>query len=560
MLRSLHIENMAIISSLDVDFEAGLSAITGETGAGKSVMIDALLFLLGGKPSRDMLRRGAERGMVSAVFSDVGEVCAAYLADVGFLPEAGEGELLLQRTLDQSGKTAARLNGRMISQAILRSLSKYLVSIHGQNDNQLLLQETAQKEILDGIADFGGALAEYRSCYRKRAELKAREAETERDSAEKARLADILRFQIAEIDEAHLKPGEEEALLARRTKLQYAEKIAKQTAFAYHVLYGSEKASAFLLVERAAAAMTGISGVIPEAAALAERLSAMRYEIEDVANTAREYADDVEGDPTEALNRVEERLDTISKLERKYGKDISEILAFRGEAAEKLCLLDHSEEEGARLGKEIKALEEEMHLLAKSCHAARVAAANALNGKIKAELAFLDMPAVHFEIAVKSEQQLLPDGSDTVCFMISTNKGEAMMPLSRVASGGELARVTLALRSVLADRDGVGTAVFDEVDTGISGKTARKIGIKLSEIGKKTQVLCVTHAAQIASLATAHYKIAKSEREGRTVSTVSLLDSDGRIAEVARILGGISVTDTQRRAAAEMIEEGEAFR
>ncbi len=560
MLQSLHIENMAIISSLDVDFEAGLSAITGETGAGKSVMIDSLLFLLGGKPARDILRRGAERGTVSAIFTDVSDDCTAYLAETGLLTDGEVTELLLQRTLDANGKTAARLNGRMIPQTILRELTRHLVSVHGQNDNQLLLQPQAQKRMLDGVADFGTALEAYRALFQQRAEILKRLAETERDSAEKMRLADILHFQISEIDAARLKVGEEEALLQRRTKLQHAEKIAKQTAFTYHVLHGSEKASATLILERAAAAMSQISGVVPDAAALADKLMSMRYEIEDIANTARDFGDDVEGDPTEALNRVEGRLDTISKLQRKYGKEIADILAFRKNAAEKLALLEGSEEECAKLTAEKKALEAKMRVLAEQCHAARVAAAKALTESIRAELIFLDMPAVRLEIAVSDTGTLGADGTDEVEFLIATNKGEAMMPLSRVASGGELARVTLALRSVLNDRDGVGTAVFDEVDTGISGKTARKIGIKLAEIGKKTQVLCVTHSAQIASLATAHYKIAKSELEGRTVSTVTPLDHEGRIAEVARILGGLCVTDTQRRAADEMIGEGEAYR
>ncbi len=561
MLQSLHIENMAIISALDVDFGAGLCAITGETGAGKSVMIDSLLFLLGGKPARDILRRGSERGMVSAVFSELSAASLSYLVEMGFCTEADANtELLLQRTLEASGKTAARLNGRMIPQTILRELAKHLVSVHGQNDNQLLLQPTAQKQMLDGVADFCGELEAYRSLFQKRAEILKRLAETERDTAEKMRLADILRFQISEIDAAHLKAGEEETLLARRTKLQHAERIAKQTAFTYHVLYGSEKASATLILERAAAAMSQISGVVPDAAALSEKLMSMRYEVEDIANIARDFGDDVEGDPTEALNRVEGRLDTISKLQRKYGKEIADILAFRTEAAEKLALLDNAEEEGARLRAEIKTLEADMRVLADRCHAARANAAKALTDSITAELTFLDMPAVRFQIAVTDTGAFAADGTDEVEFLISTNKGEAMMPLSRVASGGELARVTLALRSVLNDRDGVGTAVFDEVDTGISGKTARKIGIKLAEIGRKTQVLCVTHSAQIASLATAHYKIIKQEQEGRTVSTVAPLDREGRIAEVARILGGLSVTDTQRQAAAEMIGEGEAYR
>lgn len=561
MLQSLHIENMAIISVLDVDLAEGLLAVTGETGAGKSVMIDSILFLLGGRPTRDLLRHGTEKGMVSAVFTQLSEACLSYLIQTGFLADATDGEeLLLQRTLDASGKTVARLNGRMITVAILRELAKFLVSIHGQNDNQLLMQAAAQRDMLDGVADFGDVLAAYRACYEKRVTLQNQLDETARDSAEKMRLADILRFQIGEIDNAGLKIGEEEALLAKRTKLQYAEKIAKGTAFAYHVLLGSEKASASLILERAASALAGIAGAVPEAAALADRLTGMRYEVEDIANTARDFSEEIDGDPTEALNEVEARLDLISKLQRKYGAEIADILAFRADAAEKLRLIDNADEESARLSRELRVLEAEMRRLANQCHMARLHAASLLDERIAAELAFLDMPAVRFRIDVRDTGEFLPHGTDEVEFLISTNKGEDMMSLSRVASGGELARVTLALRSVLNDRDGVGTAVFDEVDTGISGKTARKIGMKLAEIGKRTQVLCVTHSAQIASLATAHYKIAKCERDGRTVSTLSPLDEEGRVAEVARILGGLAVTDTQRQAAAEMIREGESYR
>ena len=561
MLQSLHIENMAIIATLDVDFTDGLLAVTGETGAGKSVMIDSLLFLLGGKPRRDLLRHGTERGLVSAVFCDVGEAATAYLSEVGLLDE-GEApeELLLQRTLDGNGKTAARLNGRVLSQTLLRELSKYLVSIHGQNDNQLFMHPATQLAMLDGVAALGGVLDAYRALYQKRSALLRQKSELTRDSAEKMRLCDILRFQIAEIDAAKLKVGEEEALLARRTKLQYAEKIAKGTSFAYHVLLGSEKASAALILERAAAALSSISGAVPEAEELAARLKSIGYEVEDIANTARDFGEEVDGDPTEALNQTEARLDTISKLQRKYGAEIADILAFRAEAAGKLQQMDNADEVLAALEREIKATEKELYRLAADAHAARVAAAKQLDGQIAEELAFLDMPAVRFEIAVRDTGVLTPDGTDEVRFMISTNKGEALMPLDRVASGGELARVTLAMRGVLNDRDGVGMAVFDEVDTGISGKTSRKIGIKLAEMGKKMQVLCVTHSAQIASLATTHYKISKHEQEGRTVATVLPLDAAGREGEVARILGGIDVTETTRRAAAEMIDEGRAFR
>ena len=557
MIASLHIENMAIIASLDVDFGGGLSAITGETGAGKSVLIDCLLFLLGGKPTRDLLRRGADKGLVSAVFTDVGESARAYLAENGF--EWGD-ELLLERTLTLEGKTAARLNGRMIPQAMLRALARTLVSVHGQNDNQLLLDGAAQARVLDAVCEFDGALDAYREAYRLCRAAETELAETEREGAEKLRLADILRFQIAEIDEAALKAGEEEALTSRRTKLQSSERIAKQAGFTYHVLKGSEKGAATLIFERAAAAMQGIAGVLPEAGELAARLTSLRYEAEDIAATVREMLDDTEGDPTAALDAVEARLDLISKLERKYGVDIPSVLAYRADAAKRLSLLDNAEEIALRLRAEIKKQRAELVRLAALCHAARVRAAKMLDEKIAAELSFLDMPAVRFEIAVRDTGNFGPDGADEVVFMISTNKGEAMMPLSRVASGGELARVMLALRTVLSYRDGVGTAVFDEVDTGISGKTARKIGIKLTEIGRETQVICVTHSAQIASMAEAHYKIAKHEDEGRTVSTVKPLDFEGRVCEVARILSGLAVTDTAREAALEMIREGEALR
>ena len=557
MLDSLHIENMAVIQSLDVDFSAGLSVITGETGSGKSVMIDSLSFLLGGKPARELVRSGEAQATVSGVFTELGADCRAYLADNGI--DVGD-ELLLQRTLTAEGKVKSRLNGRVIPQTMLRELAGLLVSIHGQNDNQLLLKKESQAKILDGVADFGDAMEQYKTAYT--ALRRAREALSalHRDSAEVHRLRDILTFQIGEIDAARLKEGEEEELLARRAKLQNAEKIAKQAEFTYRVLYGSEKGSAALILERAAQAMHQLAAVVPDAAEASEKLMSMRYEVEDIANTARDLAEDTEGDPTEALNRVEGRLDTVTKLRRKYGEDIPAILAFRAEAAKKLDGLEHSDEEEMRLTKEIAMLEREVRGLAATLHEARVRSAKALGKQVQDGLAFLDMPSVRFEIAVKTSDSFGATGNDDIEFCIATNPGEPLLPLSRIASGGELARIMLALRSVLNDRDGVGTAVFDEVDTGISGKTARKIGIKLSEIGKATQVLCITHSAQIASLATAHYKIAKHAENDRAYTTVEALDEAGRVGEVARILGGLAVTRTQSEAAVEMIEEGRAYR
>lgn len=557
MLDSLHIENVAVIKSLDIDFSRGLSVITGETGAGKSVMIDALGFLLGARPARELLRVGEEAATVSAVFTDVGEACISYLQGLGF---EAEDELLLQRTLHADGKVKARLNGRAVTQSILRELAGFLVSIHGQNDNQQLLRRENQEGLLDSMIDFGDAMPQYQAAYASLREVEKKLAELQKNSAEAARMRDVFAFQISEIDAAHLKVGEEEALLTRRTKLQNAEKIAKQSEFTYRVLYGSEKASATLILERAAQSMAQLSGAIPAAAELSEKLMSMRYEVEDIANTARDFAEDTEGDPTEALNRVEARLDLITKLRRKYGVDIPAILAFRTETAEKLSMLENLDEAEEKLAAELKRSKKEVTELAKKLHAARIAGAKELTERVLSELAFLDMPSVKFEVRVTACDELRVNGFDRIDFCIATNPGEPLAPLSGIASGGELARIMLAIKSVLNDRDGVKTAVFDEVDTGISGKTARKIGIKLADIGKGTQVLCITHSAQVASLATTHYKIAKHEEHERAFTTVTPLDEQGRIGEVARILGGISITQAQTDAAIEMIEEGKTYR
>lgn len=557
MLDSLHIENIAVIKSLDVDFGAGLSVITGETGAGKSVMIDALSFLLGAKPKRELLRTGEEQATVSAVFSQVGGACLSYLSENGF---DAEDELLLQRTLAADGKVKARLNGRALTQGMLRELAAFLVSIHGQNENQRLLDRATQSAVLDSIAEFGDRLSHYRRQYAALRAAQKELAQLKTSSLEANRLRDVYRFQIAEIDAAKLQAGEEEELLARRTRLQYAEKIVKQSEFSYHILYGSEKGAATLLLERAAKSLHQLSAAIPTAAELSEKLMSMRYEVEDIANTVRDFAEETDGDPTEVLNRVEARLDAITKLRRKYGEDIPAILEFRRETAQKLALLENSEEEEARLSHEIKRLEGELYELAAELHEKRAQAAESLSRRVLKELAFLDMPSVRFEISVTNTGELGAQGSDSVEFLVATNKGEPAKPLAGIASGGELSRIMLALKSVLNQMDGVGTAVFDEVDTGISGKTARKIGIKLAEIGKGSQVISITHSAQVASLATAHYRIAKQESEERTFTTVTRLDEAGRVQEVARILGGLSVTKAQSDAAREMIEEGRAYR
>lgn len=557
MLSSLHIENMAVIARMDVDFAGGLSAVTGETGAGKSVMIDALAFLLGGKANRELLRHGCDQGLVSAVFSDIGEEGLRFLSDSGFHPD---GEVMLQRTLSADGRTQCRIDGRVIPLTILREFSKYLVSIHGQNDNQLLLSPAAQEKVLFKMADDPETAMRYRALYEEYRTEKARLAELQNDSAAKERMRDMLAFQVKEIDAAHLREGEEEKLLRARDKWQHMEKIVRQSGFAYQVLYGAEKASAVLLLEKAAQALSQIAGVLPEASTLSDRLLNLRYEAEDIAESAKDLSDGSEGDPAETLDKIEGRLSQISRLRRKYGADEKEILSFRDDAARRLSELENSKETEAAILGRLEELTVAMRTEAAALHEGRTAAADALCRRMLTELCYLDMSGVRFRIEVKEEKEFSQSGLDSVTFLLAANPGEPLLPLSRVASGGELARVMLALRCALNERDGVGTAVFDEVDTGISGKTARKIGIKLSEIGRRTQVLCITHSAQIASLADRHYKIVKKEGNGRAASTLTLLDEKERVLEIGRILGGLSVSEAQICAAAEMIEEGKKYR
>ena len=367
-------------------------------------------------------------------------------------------------------------------------------------------------------------------------------------------MRDMLRYQIEEIAAARLKKGEEDALEAESKRLSSMEKIHAQTSLAYRALYGSEK-SASVLLERAASALEKIGDVLPEVAESAKRLSEFRYEIEDIADTVQRYAE-FDEDPTVRLNKIESRLSAIAKLKRKYGADVSEILAFRERAQEELDVIENADTIREEMEKACRALEREARSLAEKIRERRRTAAEDVNRRVSETLAFLDMPKVRFSIALAESDRLRADGGDTVEFLISANAGEELAPLEKIASGGELSRIMLALKSVLSDKDGVSTVIFDEVDAGISGKTSRKVGLKLREIARQIQVICVTHSAQIASLADKHFLISKRDETGRTETRIDELDGEGRVAEVARILGGIDVTEAQRAVAREMIEEG----
>ncbi len=552
MLRSLHIENIAVIRRADVDFRSGLSVLTGETGAGKSMVIDSINLLLGNRVTREMIRSGESRAVVSAVFDDLSKHSLEALEEMGFPCE--DGSLMIQRTVSADGRSQTRLNGQTITQSVQKQIASMLISIHGQMDSHKLLQKGTHLELLDAYAHPDGLLEEYQTAYRNYREAQKRLDSLTVDGAEKLRMQEMLKFQLSDIDSHKLHVGEEEAAVRERDRLLNLEKINRQVALSYRYLAGGEKSDAVDLLRRAQNALSSLNGIIEGVDTLIDRLAEAESEIVDVAETVAGFAEDDRGDPTARIDRLEGRLEQISKLKRKYGNSIEEILAYRERIAAELDELDLSDENRVKLETKCNRLREQAEECGARLSSRRKEASLQVVREVTEALSFLDMPKVRFEISLKS-CPLNESGADDVEFLIATNPGEPVQPLARIASGGELSRIMLALRSVLDDRDGAVTVVFDEIDSGVSGKTSRKIGLKLQETAKRSQVLCVTHSAQIASLADVHYLITKEERDGRAETNVRELNMDERVEEIARILGGIDITAAQRDAAREMIAE-----
>lgn len=557
MLESLHVENIAVLKCVDIELHGGMTVLSGETGAGKSIIIDSLGLLLGAKADRELIRTGETRATVSAVFTHIGEDTAQRLLEMGF--ECEDGTVMLSRTMTETS-SSARINGRAVTVAMLREVGGALFNIHGQNDNQQLLDTKNHVKLLDSFAGNGELVEEYGQLYRRILHIRCEIDSMKKDVMEQNRLREVLKYQIEDIDAVKLKEGEEEALTELVKRLQSLERINKCCALVDKALKGGEKShGAVYLADRASGALDSISDAVPEAAELSARLDNIRYELEDIAESVYSLCDTGDGDPTARLDKAESRLNAISKLKRKYGSTVEEILAFRAEAAQRLDMIENAGERQEELEDELRKTESEARLIADKLTKARKTAAKSLGGRVCDTLAFLDMPKVRFEVSVRPTEDFGAWGCDRVEFLISTNVGEPLMPMEKIASGGELARIMLSLKNVLNECDGVGTVIFDEIDTGISGKTSRKVGIKLKEIARSSQVLCVTHSAQIASVAHHHLYISKSEEEGRVSTSLTPLDRAGRVEEISRILGGIEITDAVRSAAEEMIAEGESY-
>ena len=559
MLISLHIENIAVIKSIDFDFSEGFMVLTGETGAGKSVVIDSINLLLGSKAERELIRSGQNQAMVSGLFADLSEKTVDGLSALGIeIPE--DGEILLQRVVSQDGKSRAMINGRSISLSLLKSVAPLLVSVHGQTDTASLQDSKNHLDILDVYANLGELKSEYQIAYSRLEGIRRQIREVTEKLSESERLKEILEYQIKDIESANLKEDEEDVLVEKRAKLKNSEKITKNSEFVFKALKGSEKGSVSYLLDRSMAALNQISDVVPNFAEYADRLRECLYQVDDIAEEVYAVIDDIDGDPTATLNKIESRLDKISKLERKYGSTIKDVLEFCRKAKSELETLENSDGVLKELSqKERKAYNEALKL-AKELHNKRSEAAKNLESYVKETLEFLDMPKVVFFVSLKEmtkgeERILTKDGGDLIEFYISANRGADPQPLAKIASGGELSRIMLALKSVISDKDGIPTVIYDEIDTGVSGKTARKIGIKMLSLSKTTQLFSVTHSAQIASLADKHFLISKGDINGETETSVKILDTEGRICELSRILGGINITSAQRAAAEDMLAE-----
>lgn len=559
MLLSIHIENIAVVRCASIDFCRGLVAMTGETGAGKSVILDSLGLLLGARSDKEFVRSGESSALVQGVFADLSEQVVELLSQYGISPD-DDGCIFIQRTLRVDGKSQIKINGVTVNLTVLRAVCSSLVNIHGQSDTGALIEPSKHLELVDIYADNLPLLLEYREIYEELCEARRNIADQFKKESERERLKEMLAYQIKDIDSAGLHEGEEEELVERKVKIKNSEKISKNCEFVYKALKGSEKGSVCYLLGRSASAIAQLSGVIPSLSELTDELNDMLYRADDIAERVLAQLDGIDSDPTETLNGIESRLDKISKLKRKYGLTVKDILDFRRRAAEEYETLENYEATLAELTKKENELYEKAVVIADRLHQRRVSGAGELEVKVKENLEFLDMPKVVFYASIKEEQdgerkQLNDTGYDHIEFYISANRGAEPQSISKIASGGELARIMLALKCIISDKDGISTLVFDEIDSGVSGKTARKIGLKMRDLSRGAQVICVTHSAQIASLAELHLLIKKGDVNGATETAVYPLDYEGRVAELSRILGGINVTAAQRDAAIDMLNE-----
>ena len=547
MLSLLHIENIAVIQCADISFDKGFNVLTGETGAGKSIVIDAISAIMGERAYRDMIRTGSTKASVRGVFTQVPELPWFQENGVEYDPET-----VIQREVYLDGKNVCRVNGSLVSVSILRKLGVQLINIHGQHDSASLFDENNHLILLDDFSGNEPLRREYGEKYETYTQLQRQIASLTMDEGEKLRKMEMLRYQIQEIEKAKLTPGEDETLEQRRKLLQNSEKISGNLHDAVNAVYGGEDTDgAASLLGEAERSLSRLSRFSEDFTELHQRVADLMYQVQDVAEELRIARDDLSYSADE-LEEIESRLDVIHRLRKKYGATCQDILDYKEKASQELDEIVFSDDHLERLKAQCEKAKEAAWEAAKRLRQSREAGAQVLSRQILSELAQLDMPKVQFQCQF-SQTDLTASGADLVAFYMSANAGEALKPLSKVASGGELARIMLAMKNVLAQQDQVATLIFDEVDTGVSGRAAQKVAEKLRSVSKNKQVLCVTHLPQLAALASTHFLIAKEERDGRTYTSVTPLDKEGRKRELARIIGGANITETTLKSAEEML-------
>lgn len=560
MLSLLHIENIALIDQADISFGSGFNVLTGETGAGKSIIIDAISAVLGERTSRDLIRTGEKSALVTALFRDLPSL--PWFQETGIGPDEN-GELLISRRIQGDGKNICRVGGVPCTVVQLRTLGSQLIDIHGQHDGQQLLDESCHLAYLDSFGELEPALSAYREEYAKLDALRKQIASLQMDETEKARRLDILQFQIDELESAHLRLGEEEELDERKAMLRSADQLVAAVEGAYHAIFGtdSQDGAASLLAE-AEGNLSRVSNLSADLSQLSENLAALRYGTEDAAERLRELKNSFDFSPKE-LDQVEDRLDHLHRLKKKYGATVRDMLDYLNKIRQELDQIELSDDLLIKLKKQRKAQLAMTRTLAETLSAQRKAAAERLKARIEEELRQLDMTKVRFqtEFSPKPGKLGLDDtGMDEVRFLMSANVGENLKPIAKVASGGELSRIMLALKNVLAENDNICTLIFDEVDTGVSGRAAGKVAEKMSRLSLTCQVLCVTHLAQIAAMSDYHYSVHKEEKNGRTYTCVETLDRPGRRAELARLTGGAHQSEAILKGAEELLKEADAYK
>ena len=556
MLNELHIENIAVIEKADISFAPGLNVLTGERGAGKSNIIDSIGAVLGERVSRDLVRRGAEKGTVTAVFD--ADCAAAWLEENEI---DSDGELIIQRRITLDGKSSCRICGTPVTAAQLKELAAMLVDIHGQNDGRQLMDERRHMAYLDSFGHLDGALAAYRAEYDRFSAIKKEMAALSMDEIEKARLSDSLKYQIEELERANIKPGEKDTLSARRDLLRNSEKLTEALDEAFSALYGGDD-NAVSMSQNAAYYAAKAANYAPELEQAANAVNDAAFALADAAETLRDFKDSLDFSPEEYDN-IETRLSLLNKLERKYGRTDEELCVYLDECRRKLDDIEYADDRLVKLEKELSAQKAQCVKAAAALSAQRREKAAELEKRIVTELRELNMPSVRFAVEfvpVDNEQGFDASGADKIRFIMSANAGEELGRISKIASGGELSRIMLAMKNVFAENDPVGTMVFDEIDTGVSGIAAQRVAEKLFAVSKGRQVMCVTHLPQIAAMADSHYLIAKHEEGGRTYTEVNGLTREGRRRELARLHGGDFITETTLASAEEQLAAAEAFK